>query len=334
MMLRLLPLITAALFSGTVLASTPSPEEAQRAFIDRMSSEHGFQRDALNALLAQAKKQQSILDAIARPAEAMPWWRYRKIFLTDARAEGGAAFWAENEAQLKQAADYFGVAPEIIVAIIGVETFYGRHTGKYRVIDALSTLGFHYPKRGKFFRSELGQFLLLTREEGLDPTEPLGSYAGALGRPQFISSSYRNFAVDFDGDGKRDIWHNNADVIGSVANYFARHGWQRGADVVYRAEAPEGLDDELVQTRTSKTRHTLGELRSAGVEAADGQSDDTPASLFTLEEENGESHWVGLKNFYVITRYNHSNLYAMAVYQLSRRILALRQESQTRAASN
>jgi membrane-bound lytic murein transglycosylase B len=333
MMLRPLFLITALLSLGPALASTPSPASEQHAFIDRMVAEHGFQRESLSALLGQARLEQSILDAIARPAEAMPWWRYRKIFLTDARAKGGAEFWQENAQQLQQAADYFGVAPEIIVAIIGVETFYGRHTGKYRVIDALSTLGFHYPKRGKFFQSELGEFLLLAREEGLDPTEPLGSYAGALGRPQFISSSYRNFAVDFDGDGKRDIWHNNADVIGSVANYFARHGWQRGESIVFKARAPKKLNDGLVQADSKPTR-TLGELRKAGIRAAGDQADGTPASLFALEEQQGESHWVGLKNFYVITRYNHSNLYAMAVYQLSRRILALRQESQTRAASN
>jgi membrane-bound lytic murein transglycosylase B len=330
MMLRSLFLIAVLLGLGPAYASTPDPADEQRTFIDRMVAEHGFQRASLTALLAQARREQSILDAISRPAEAMPWWRYRKIFLTDARAEGGVAFWQENAAQLQQAADYFGVAPEIIVAIIGVETFYGRHTGKYRVIDALSTLGFHYPKRGKFFRSELGQFLLLAREEGLDPTEPLGSYAGALGRPQFISSSYRNFAVDFDGDGKRDIWHNNADVIGSVANYFARHGWQRGESIVFRAATSTPLADGLAQSDSRPSR-TLGELRKAGIRAADGQADATPASLFALEEQQGESHWVGLKNFYVITRYNHSNLYAMAVYQLSRRILALRQEKLTRA---
>jgi membrane-bound lytic murein transglycosylase B len=333
MMLRPLSLLFVLLVSGTTLASTPSPADERRAFIDRMVAEYGFQRDQLNELLGQAKRQQSIIDAISRPAEAMPWWRYRKIFLTDARAEAGARYWEENADQLQQAADYFGVAPEIIVAIIGVETFYGRHTGTYRVIDALSTLGFHYPKRGKFFRGELGQFLLLAREEGLDPTEPLGSYAGALGRPQFISSSYRNFAVDFDGDGKRDIWHNNADVIGSVANYFARHGWQRGEEIVFKAKTPETLADGLVQS-DSKPDRPLGELRKAGIHAAKGQSDDTPASLFALEEEQGQSYWVGLNNFYVITRYNHSNLYAMAVYQLSRRILALRQEIRTRAASN
>lgn len=331
MKLRLLSLIAALLATAPALASTPDPADERRAFIDRMVAEYGFQRDALSKLLAQAQTQQSIIDAITRPAEAMPWWRYREIFLTDARAEAGAAFWAENADLLKDASDYFGVAPEIIVAIIGVETFYGRHTGKYRVIDALSTLGFHYPPRGKFFQSELGQFLLLAREEGLDPTEPLGSYAGALGRPQFISSSYRNFAVDFDGDGKRDIWHNNADVIGSVANYFARHGWQRDGAIVFRASTPAELPADLVQP-DSATRQSLGALRSAGIHVADGQSDDTPASLFALEEPQGESHWVGLQNFYVITRYNHSNLYAMAVYQLSRRILALRQEALSRVA--
>jgi len=316
----LLPALAALLLTaGPALAAV---EADRQAFIDRMVNEHGFAAAELSALLEQAELRQDIIDAISRPAEAKPWWQYRPIFLTDARAEGGVAYWQQHADILAKAEQTYGVPPEMIVAIIGVETFYGRHTGKYRVLDALSTLGFHYPKRGKFFTGQLGEFLLLAREEGLDPSQPLGSYAGALGRPQFIPSSYRHYAVDFDGDGKRDIWDNDADVIGSVANYFADHGWQAGEPVVFEAQLSRILPDGLVQTN-SKTSQSLGELRAAGVLAADGLADDTPASLFALDEEDSQSHWVGLQNFYVITRYNHSNLYAMAAYQLSQRIKAL-----------
>jgi membrane-bound lytic murein transglycosylase B len=314
-------LVAALLLSGTAFAAA----DPRSAFIEQMVSEHGFDAAEVSRLLDQAERRQDIIDAISRPAEAKPWWQYQRIFLTDARAEGGVAYWEKNAELLAKAEQAYGVAPEIIVAIIGVETFYGRYTGGYRVLDALSTLGFHYPPRAKFFRGQLGEFLLLTREEQLDPTKPVGSYAGALGRPQFIPSSYRHYAVDFDGDGKRDIWDNDADVIGSVANYFARHGWQPGAKVVFEARLDGAGAADLVQ-KDSKTRYQLGELRRAGVAAADGLADDMPASLFALEEETGHSHWVGLKNFYVITRYNHSNLYAMAVYQLSRRIRDLREE--------
>jgi len=323
-MYRLLTTIAAALLAaGSALAA---PDDRQ-AFIDRMVAEHGFDAARLNRLLDSAQLRQDILDAISRPAEAKPWWQYRPIFLTDARAEAGAAYWAQHADTLTRAEQVYGVDPAIIVAIIGVETFYGRHTGKYRVLDALSTLGFHYPKRGRFFRGQLGQFLLLAREEQLDPTEPLGSYAGALGRPQFIPSSYRSYAVDFDGDGKRDIWHDDADVIGSVANYFARHDWQRGAKVVFEAHTPQALLPADMVQDDSKPGRTLGELRRAGIRIDAALPDDTPASLFALDERQGRSHWVGLQNFYVITRYNHSNLYAMAVYQLSRRIKALREEA-------
>lgn len=318
-MYRLLSAFVALLFACAPLHAAG---DDRQAFIDHMASEYGFAKAQLEALLDQAELRQDILDAISRPAEAKPWWQYRPIFITDARAQGGAEYWQANAETLAKAQKVYGVAPEVIVAIIGVETFYGRHTGKYRVIDALSTLGFHYPKRGEFFRGQLGQFLLLAREESMDPAEPLGSYAGALGRPQFIPSSFRHYAVDFDGDGKRNIWDDDADVIGSVANYFARHGWQAGQPVVYPAMLSGAVPEQLLQD-DGKPRQTLDSLRAAGVQTGSGLPDDTPASLFALDEQDGQSYWVGLNNFYVITRYNHSNLYAMAVYQLSQRIRQL-----------
>ena len=302
--------------------------DEQQRFIDRMVSEHGFEATQLRELLSGAHRVQGILDAISRPAEAMPWWKYRRIFLTPERAAGGAAYWQRNADTLARAEATYGVAPEIIVAIIGVETFYGRHTGKYPVLDALYTLGFHYPKRGAFFRQQLGEFLLLAREEAVDPTSLTGSYAGAMGRPQFIPSSYRAYAVDFDGDGHRDIWENDADVIGSVANYFARHGWRHGAPVASPLSGV-GAGREAFVAAGMKPSLTLGQLRAAGIRGAAGLADQTATSLVELEQPQGYEYWAGLDNFYVITRYNHSNLYAMAVYQLSREILALRNTETT-----
>jgi len=195
-------LLTSVLLSGSSFANTD-----EQAFIDKMVQEHQFDAAEISSLLSQAKKQQSIIDAMSRPAEKrLNWGQYRKIFIKDKRIKGGMKFWKENQVLLEQAEKTYGVPAQIITAIVGVETFYGRITGKYSVLDSLYTLGFHYPPRAKFFRSELEEFLQLTREEGVSPTEPLGSYAGAMGRPQFISSSFRAYAVDFDKDGKRDIW--------------------------------------------------------------------------------------------------------------------------------
>jgi len=212
-----------------------------------------------------------------------------------------------------------------------VETLYGSHTGKFPVLDSLHTLGFHYPPRSKFFRSELKHFLLLAREEGLDATRPLGSYAGAMGQPQFIPSSYRGYAVDFDGDDKRDIWHNNADIIGSVANYFARHGWERDAPIAYPLAGVSERHRHFLDAGM-KPSISVGELRDAGIGTEQSLPTSALASLIPLQNSAGEEYWLGLKNFYVITRYNHSNLYAMAVYQLSQEILKLRNAMAKQAA--
>ncbi len=302
--------------------------DEQQDFIASMAAEHGFDAAELERLLGEAKRVQVILDAIAKPAEGLPWWKYRRIFLTPERAAGGAEYWQRNAATLARAEAEYGVAPEIIVAIVGVETFYGRHTGKYPVLDALYTLGFHYPKRASFFRKELGEFLLLAREEALDPRGPMGSYAGAMGRPQFIPSSFRAYAVDFDGDGKRDIWGNDADVIGSVANYFARHGWRHGAPVAVPVTGGSGDHAELVAAGM-KPSLTVGQLTAAGLRLDTQLPADAATSLVELEQPEQREYWAGLDNFYVITRYNRSNLYAMAVYQLSREILALRSTQET-----
>lgn len=300
-----------------------SEREDVKTFIQEMVSKHQFDAKKLTTLFANVKLKQKIIDAISRPAEGKPWFEYRPIFVTKTRIDEGVKFWNENEATLLAAEEKYGVPPEIIVAIIGVETRYGRHKGGYRVMDSLSTLAFAYPERGEFFRSELEQYLLLAREEKLNPMDIKGSYAGAMGKSQFISSSYRNYAVDFDGDGKRDLWNNNADAIGSVANYFKRHKWQPGGAVA--APAIVGSNHiQLLVKEGYKPHSTVSELRQRGVTAKSKVDPEALGALIELKQAAGHEYWLGLNNFYVITRYNHSPLYAMAVHQLGQAIIAKR----------
>lgn len=317
------------------LANTALDYEASLQFIEDMKARHGFDAQQLADLLAQTRIREDILKAIARPAEKKPWHQYRPIFVTPARIAGGVEFWQEHAATLARAEQQYGVPAEIIVAIIGVETRYGAHTGRYRVIDALSTLAFAYPPRSQFFTSELEQYLLMTREEQVDPLALKGSYAGAMGQPQFISSSFRNYAVDFDADGRRDIWNDPADAIGSVANYFNRHGWHQGEPVTARVKVAAVSDPALLGSTELKPELPLATLRDKGVGAIpDDFAAELPAAMIGLEQEDGIEYWLGLQNFYVITRYNHSALYAMAVYQLSQEIRAQREASLRNAATD
>ena len=330
-MTRILPAILSILALSlpawsTVSAATGGATEGDylqrddvRAFIDEMVERHDFRRGDLQALFAGVRQQTRVLEVIQRPAEGKPWYQYRPIFLNPARIRQGAEFWAEHRALLEKAEATYGVPPEYIVAIIGVETFYGRHTGGFPVLDTLATLGFDYPPRARFFRSELEHFLLLTREEGLNPRGLEGSYAGAMGKSQFISSSYRNYAVDFDGDGTRDLWGSPADAIGSVANYFKRHGWQAGEPVTLPARVEEAVAAPFAE-QGMKPSFTLAELTAAGVQPLRPLTYDDSVALIALEGEEFPEYWLGLGNFYVITRYNHSPLYAMAVHQLAQEI--------------
>jgi membrane-bound lytic murein transglycosylase B len=318
-MRRILTIITGLLFSLSASADYLQHPDA-KIFADRMVSEHGFDRAEVEALLVEATKKQTIIDAMTRPAERVkPWKDYRKIFIQEKRIDQGVSFWLENRDALKRASKEYGVAPEVIVAIIGVETFYGRIKGSYRVIDALATLSFDYPKRSAFFTKQLEQFLLLAREQNQAPLDLIGSYAGAMGYGQFIPSSYRSFAVDFDGDGFADIWNNTTDAIGSVANYFSKHGWQLGKEVVSRAHAKEGYDTAWLNKL--KLEKTLDELAVMGFTPIKPLPGDLKALPMLLNGQRGEEFWLGLNNFYVITRYNHSRLYAMAVHDLSQLIL-------------
>jgi len=288
-------------------------------FIAQMVKQHHFNEAELRQLFQAANIQQPILDAMAKPAEAKPWYQYREIFMTESRIAGGVQFWRDNEAALRAVEQQYGVPPEIIIAIIGVETKYGAFTGKYRVIDALATLGFAYPPRSDFFQKELENFLLLSREEHIDPLLPMGSYAGAMGLSQFMPSSYRAYAKDFDQDHKRDIWQNSRDAIASVANYFAANGWQRGGAIALQVSA-QGNAFRQALSKGVKPDTSVGQLRQLGLQIPTVLAASEKAKLLSYPLVDGEELWLGLHNFYVITRYNHSPLYAMAVYQLSRAI--------------
>ncbi len=291
-----------------------------KKFINSMVKKHKFKRSELDDLFQHVVIKKKIIDAITRPAEAKPWYKYRKIFLTEKRISGGVKFWEQNASDLKRAYNKFGVPPEIIIAIIGVESLYGKHKGRYRLMDSLSTLAFDYPKRGKFFRSELEQYLLMAREEGVDALTLKGSYAGAMGKPQFIASSFRRYAIDFDSDGKRDLWNNSTDVIGSVANYFSKHKWKKGQPVTSPVKLKKSKQTKAWVKKGIKPKIKISTLLKNGVTIEDDLPHDANAALLELELKNGYEYWVGVNNFYVITRYNHSQLYAMAVYQLSQEI--------------
>ncbi|QOC22795.1 lytic murein transglycosylase B [Wenzhouxiangella sp. AB-CW3] len=311
-------LLIGLLLSVSVAAQADDVHPGAEAFVEMAVSEHGLDADEVWAVLAEARYQQSIIDAMTRPAEARPWYQYRPIFLTETRIDAGAEFWRANRDLLEEVSERFGVPVEIIVSIVGVETNYGVNTGSFRVIDALATLGFYYPRRAAFFSRELAQFLRLAHEENLPVNEVRGSYAGAMGIGQFIPSSYRAYAVDFDGSGSRDLWRSLPDALGSVANYLAEHDWDPdGLTVLPVNGVPDDLDFEF----NPRLATSLEELAGQGIDFdRDGLSPDTPATLVELETENGREYWVGLNNFYVITRYNRSPLYAMAVIQLAEAI--------------
>jgi membrane-bound lytic murein transglycosylase B len=292
-----------------------------QAFIAELRREHGFEAQDLVWILREAVPQPRIIEIMQRPAESTtPWWRYRQQFLTEERIAGGVRIWNEHRDTLERIAADTGVAPQYLVAITGVETFYGRITGGYRVLDALATLGFDYPPRADYFRRELTQLLLLAREEGVDPGSLKGSYAGAMGIAQFMPSSYRRYAADGNGDGHRDLWNWNPDVFASVANYFKEHGWQRGGPVLSDATHEAAPDDPA--RAEAALKYTVAGLKERGYRFDTTLPDTTPAMLVPAQLEQGVAWRVGYQNFYTITRYNRSFLYAMAVSDLADAIAA------------
>jgi membrane-bound lytic murein transglycosylase B len=288
-----------------------------KSFIDEVAGKDSIDKRRLQRLLRAAISQPSIIDAMSRPAEkAKPWYQYRSIFLTERRIREGTDFWLAHRPELDRASVRSGVPPEYIAAIVGVETYYGRMTGSFRVLDALATLAFDYPARAPFFRDELEQFILLSRDMGFDPLLVKGSYAGAMGAPQFMPSNYRRYAVDANAVGRIDLWNDWSDVCASVGNYLKEHGWNAGEPVLSDALVDPDKATDL-DGRKLELADTVGSLKAKGVMFDDSMPPDAPALLIAADQSDGV-HWrVGYGNFYVITRYNHSMLYAMAVYDLA-----------------
>ncbi len=291
------------------------------SFVNDVVGRDQLKRKAVLRLLAKAEPQPRIIELMSRPAEKVtPWWEYHDQFLTPERIELGAQFWIEHRQTLERIAAERGIPPEYLIAIIGVETRYGRTTGKFRVLDALATLAFDYPPRSQYFRGELEQFLLLTHEDKLNPLTTTGSYAGAMGAPQFMPSTYRRYAIDADTDNKRDLWGDWDDIIASVANYLQEHGWETGGPVL--AEAQVGPDPNFQIDPAGKVdlNDTVDSLTARGVKVDLQLPGDTPAVLVSAEQKEGPAYRVGFKNFYVITRYNGSARYAMSVFDLAQAI--------------
>jgi len=321
--------ITSLIVAAAILGPTCGPAAALdshrldthradvKSFIALLAEKDSFSKHSLRKLLAKAELQPAVLEAMDRPAEkAKLWYEYRELFLTDRRIREGTDFWIAHRQDLDEASVRSGVPPEYLAAILGIETYYGRLTGSYRVLDALTTLAFDYPARAGFFRDELEQFLLLTRESGLDPLAVKGSYAGAMGVPQFMPSNYRRYAVDASADGHINLWTNWPDVCASVGNYLKEHGWNFGEPVLDDAVVDPDKAQDL-DGRTLGLSDTLGTLKLRGVSVDRTLADETPVMLIAADEADGV-HWrVGYANFYAITRYNHSALYAMAVVDLA-----------------
>jgi membrane-bound lytic murein transglycosylase B len=312
-------LASCSLFAAHTANASYAEHERFEEFANELEAEHGIKPAQTKIWLEQSVRLESVLKAISRPAEKTKTWAdYRKIFLTEKRINQGKQFIIDNAELLEKAEKEFGVPKEIISAIIGVETFYGKRQGNYRVLDSLSTLAFDYPKRSLFWR-ELKHFFVMSQEQHVKPGEVKGSYAGAMGYGQFIPSSYRAYAVDYDNDGLKDLWTNKADAIGSVANYFKRHGWKKDQAVTQRVRVSGDKYQDAVNDRL-KPKWNVSELKALGVSPTEDVADDASATLVKLMGEKGAEFWLGNHNFYVITRYNHSRMYAMAVYQLSQAI--------------
>lgn len=305
--------------SSFLFAINKITEPEINKFINKMVTEHHFDRKELRELLLNTTYQADAIEAMKKPAEALPWHKYQQIFLKEQRIKQGVEFWKQNKATLDRASKAYGVPPEIIVSLIGVETYYGKYKGKYPVLDSLVSLSFNYKPRAKFFTSELESLLLYAREEKTDPRTYYGSYAGAMGYPQFISSSIRQYAVDFTNDGHRDLHNNVDDAIGSVGNYLKQHGWVKGQPITAKATI-KGLKYKALKRETNKLKPslTVKKLKNYGVMTSKPYNPRLKTSLLAFDQD----YWLGFNNFYVITRYNHSQNYALAVYLLSEKIKA------------
>lgn len=317
MLLSLMAIPSVSLLQAAELSSHPKLE----VMIDELSREEGLDKLLLENWLRSAKFKQSIIDAITRPAEGLPWHKYQRLFINDATVKNGIKFMHSHAKTLKSAELKYGVDAEVIAAIIGIETRFGTVKGNYRVLDSLYTLAVGYPRRSKFFTKELREYLILVNENNLDPLTTKGSYAGAIGIPQFMPSSYRHYAVDFNNDGTRNLVDDFEDAIGSVAAYLAKHKWRKGQPVSVALEKRQGKYLDGLHTKKLKTNVEINQLAQAGLDIADHQTD-WKVGVLKLAVTNGFEYHVGYHNFFVITTYNRSQLYAMAAHELSQKIRA------------
>ncbi len=318
--LVVLLLLAPAVSAVDITSGDYQGREDVSAFVKRIADSSDYSEQELAELFGQVQKQEHLFALLDRPAEKeLEWYQYRRIFIKDKRISRGVEFWREHRELLEEVSKKTGVPEEIIVAIIGVETYYGIYKGKDPVFDSLVTLAFDYPRRAKFFASELEHFLLLAKEQGFDVRSLRGSYAGAMGMPQFIASSYRSYAVDFDGDGQTNLFDSIPDIAGSVANYFVRHGWERGGRVARPLVTAEKNTVQSLEPGM-KPSYRWVDLKQNGFASRFEIDDETRVALIMLQQPDHPEYWAGFQNFYVITRYNHSELYAMAVYQLAKRI--------------
>ncbi|MBL0284442.1 MAG: lytic murein transglycosylase B [Zoogloea sp.] len=332
--------LTLSLFAG--LLATTASHAAQRyadrpeaqLFIEEMQQKHGFDKDALTFIFRRAEYLPSVIKYISPPKDPVgvrSWQRYRGRFIEPVRIKAGVAFWDRHQDTIRAASEKYGVPEEIIVGIIGVETIYGRNTGNFSAVSALATLAFDYPRRAELFRGELENLLLMAREQHRDPLNYQGSYAGALGLPQFLPSSVRNYAVDFDGDGQIDLLNSPKDAIGSVARYMQMHGWEAGAPVTKLASIGTDADLPPLIANDINPNFDTASLASHGVKAADGTEPAGKAAFIELVTPGEDSeYWLGYQNFYVITRYNRSSFYAMSVFQLGEAVKAARAAASAR----
>lgn len=324
-LLFLYVLVALIAYGSSCLAAQPSsalrPEI--RDFIVQMADRHQFNKDELEKIFSRTDFRPDVLKLISAPASAIAWDEYRKRFVNMQRIRGGVNFWNKYASELEQAKKIYGVPEEIIIAIIGIETAYGSAMGGHRVMDALTTLAFDFPRRADYFREELEQYLLLAREQKFDLLSIKGSYAGAIGIPQFMPGSYRRYAVDFNHDGKIDLSGSAADAIGSVGNYLQQHGWGADKPIAVRARIRSKNFQEFLDAGVEPL-HSVRELHEAGIVPLDSIADDTLSALLELNSHGNRQFWLGFRNFYVITRYNRSTFYAMSVFELARAIRTAR----------
>lgn len=317
---RLALAVILGLLLGDAQAAAPlTDNKVIQSVMRKLIKNKTYSKTEITAIMQKTRRLPEVVERMKKPAESLPWHRYEQIFMKPDRIEQGAQFFKQHREALERAEKQFGVEKEIIVAIIGVETKYGSSRGGYRVIDALATLAADYPRRSAFFTKELEKFLLLVKKENIDPLEAEGSYAGAIGYPQFMPSSYLAYAVDFDGDGKRDLINSPTDAIGSVANYLRRHGWKINQPVIIEASVTGKRYRNLLK-RNLKPVTSISQYRKYGVNTKAGIEQSSKTALFELDNPDSMEYWLAFTNFYAITRYNTSKLYAMAVYQLSQAV--------------